>query len=40
MYLQWSKIDVGDQTLENQIDYFLYSGKLVKQMIDATECVI
>ena len=32
MYLQWSKIDVGQQTLEKQTDCSLYSGKLVKQI--------
>jgi hypothetical protein len=41
MYLQWSKIDVGhNQTLENQIDYSLYFGKLAKQTADVTECAI
>ena len=30
MYLQWTKIDVGTQTLENQTDYSIYSGRLAK----------
>ena len=32
------KLMLGNQTLENQIDYSLYSGKLAKQIQDATEC--
>ena len=34
------KLMLGRQTLENQTDYFLSSGKLVKQMYGVTECVI
>ena len=34
------KLMLGNQTLENQTDYFSYSGKLVKPMHDLTECVI
>ena len=34
------KLMLGQQTLGNQTDYSLYSGKLVKQMYGVTECVI
>ena len=40
MYLQWSKIDVEQQTIGNQINYFTTSGKPVKRMTDVMECVI
>ena len=30
---------LGNQTLEKQIDYSIYSGKLAKQIQDAMECV-
>ena len=33
------RLMLGSQTLEKPIDYSLYSGKLVKQTQDATECV-
>ena len=34
------KLTLGDQTLEKQIDYSLYSGKLAKQTADVTACHI
>ena len=34
------RLMLGNQTLEKQIDYSIYSGKLVKQIQDATECAI
>ena len=34
------RLMLGSQILGNQTDYSLYSGKLVKQMYGATECVI
>ena len=33
------KLMLGNQTLGNQTDYSLYSGKLAKQTQEATECV-
>ena len=33
------RLMLGSQILEKPIDYSLYSGKLVKQIPDATECV-
>src|SRR6056300_1737946 len=33
------KLMLGNQIIEKQIDYSLYSGKLVKQIKGATECV-
>ena len=35
-----SKIDVGNQTLEKQIDYFICFGKLAKQILDVMVCAI
>ena len=35
-----AKLTLGNQTLGNQTDYSLYSGRLVKQTHDLTECVI
>ena len=32
------RLTLGHQTLEKPIDYFSYSGKLAKQIQDATEC--
>jgi hypothetical protein len=34
------RLMLGSQTLENQIDYSIYSGKLVRQMQDHMGCVI
>jgi len=34
-----ARLMLGSQTLEKQIDYSIYSGKLAKQTQGATECV-
>ena len=37
MYLQWSSIDIGYPTLEKQIGFFIFIGKLVGLTADVLD---